>query len=440
MAEALNRQYLQKIRKIKSEMEESELDPLIHYKKIIGRDDLSFTFTQINMHQLRSILKSLKSSGSTGGDDISMRVLKQAQSELEPLILHLINSTISTNKFPESLKISKVVPIRKVGKEQTDSDGWRPVNLVTALSKVIEKVFLRQILQHLERHDLIGHQHHGAVHGKSTQTLITEIQDLLVEDRTNGQDSFLIALYQSKAYDLVCHEILLRKLEALGFKPQAIRIMTSFLSGRKQFVQVEGRRSECLLTGPNSVIQGSTISCALYLIYILDLPELFHEEKLQPKEYRESKKTNVKTFVDDVFLKAFKEDDKTFKESVLTLMESVETYTKANRLALNPDKSMIMLNTKNAAEKETFSVVLKGKVVKHSSEMIVLGNLLSDQLTWDRHVTSVLIPALRNRLRSMRIINKYLGNGFKAVYLNATFRSRLMFGIETWGGGSVKLY
>ena len=67
--------------------------------------------------------------------------------------------------------------------------------------KVIERDYLKQIIQHLERHKLIGHQHHGVVQGKSTQTLVTELQDLLVEDRTKGQESFLIALDQSKAYD-----------------------------------------------------------------------------------------------------------------------------------------------------------------------------------------------------------------------------------------------
>ena len=85
------------------------------------------------MSQLRSTLLNMKSTGSTRGDDISMRLLKQAQSELELLLLHLVNATIKTNEFPESLKITKVVPIKKVGKEPTNSDGWRPVNVVAVL-------------------------------------------------------------------------------------------------------------------------------------------------------------------------------------------------------------------------------------------------------------------------------------------------------------------
>ena len=43
-------------------------------------------------------------------------------------------------------------------------------------------------------------------------------------------------------------------------------------------------------------------------------------------------------------------------------------------------------------------------------------------------------PSLRNRIRTLRLISKYLDTGFKAIYCNSVFRSKLMFGLETWGG------
>ena len=180
---------------------------------------------------------------------------------------------------------------------------------------------LKQILDNLEKNELIGQQHHGTVKGKSTQTLVSELQDLLVEDTANGREAVLIALDQSKAYNLVYHPLLLANMRLLGFKQQSINIMTNFLSDRKQFVQIEGRRSEKLLIGPNSVIQGSTLSCMLYLIYILDFPELFHSEKHKPAEYRECPKTNLKTLIDDAYLKTLKENNKTFQETVYETME-----------------------------------------------------------------------------------------------------------------------
>ena len=261
----------------------------------------------------------------------------------------------------------------------------------------------------------VGQQHHGAVCGKSTQTLVSELQDILAEDISHNREAVLIALDQSKAYDLVSHEILLGKMRILGFKQQALKIMSSFLSNRKQYIQVEGKKSQKLLIGPNSVIQGSTLSCVLYLIYILDLPELFHTEKHEPAEYRNCHNTNLKTFIDDAYLKTIKKQGKTLKETVVETMNTIEEYTRANKLALNPDKSKIMLFTKDNVYKENFSIDLKGKTKKHSTEMLILGNLMADSWTWDKHIKQVLIPALSNKIRTLRLVNKYLDPGYKAI-------------------------
>ena len=215
--------------------------------------------------------------------------------------------------YPKSLKTTKIIPIPKSGKTKTTSEGWRPVNVVAALSKIIERVMLAQIMQHLKDNDLIAPQHHGSVKGKSTQTLVTELHDLLMEDLETGQESVLLVLDQSKAYYCVSHEILLDKLTMIGFQPQAAEIMSSFLSSRKQFVQIEGKISEKLDIGPNSVIQGLTLSCILFLIYILDMPVIFHSKSHKPEEYRKCSEVNIKTFVDDSYVKAKKKTTRHLK-------------------------------------------------------------------------------------------------------------------------------
>ena len=101
-----------------------------------------------------------------------------------------------------------------------------------ALSKIVEKVFLSQILKHLEFNKLISHHHHSSVKGRSTQTLVTELHDSLVENFNTGEDTALIVLDQSKAYNVVDHYILLQKLKMIGFTNQALKIMESFLKER----------------------------------------------------------------------------------------------------------------------------------------------------------------------------------------------------------------
>ena len=384
----------------------------------------------------------MKATGSTGDNDISLKMIKQAQQQLEPILLHLVNRNIATTTFPTPLKTSKVVPIRKLGKDATLSDGWCPINVVAALAKVIEHVLLGQILAHLSEHKLVGHEHHGAVRHKSTQSLVSELHDSLLQDLREGTDTALIALDQSKAYDVVDHAILLLKLEALGFKPQALNLMASYLKDRKQFVSLEGKTSEKLVVGPRSVIQGSTMSTALFLVYILDLPDLFHKtcpQKHDPVNMRKCEQTNAKTFMDDVFLRARPKPDQTMHQAIDETMEIVHDYMNANKLQLNPQKSQIMLISKDKKFKNNFKITLNDKIIKHKAEMIVLGNTLSDTLSWDTHVRSVVIPALTNRVRTLRNVAKYLKPGFKAQYANSVFFAKLMFGIESWGGAAQSL-
>ena len=109
--------------------------------------------------------------------------------------------------------------------------------------------------------------------------------------------------------------------------------------------------------------------------------------------------------------------------------------TRANQLSLNSDKTQILLMTKDQSYKDKFQVILNNKIIKHQKEATVLGNLISENLTWEAHVIKKLIPALRNRIRTMRLVTKYMDQGYRAIYSNAAFRSKLMFGLETWGGG-----
>ena len=442
MADALNRQYIQNVNKIKSLIPPSNIDPLIHYERTVGRVDQTFTFCEISMGDLNKIVDKMKPTGSQGEDDISMRIVKDARQELQPHLLLLVNQAIRTKTYPNQLKTTKIVPIEKKGKMTTSADSWRPVNVVPAISKILERVLLQQMLVHLEINKLVKHNHHGAIKGKSTQTIVIELYDKLMENMTKGDESILILLDQSKAYEIVDHDILIRKLKAIGFKGPAIDLMKSFLSDRKQYVQIQAMDSEKLLTGPQSVVQGSTVSCILFLIYVLDLPQVFHEPPNcpptphTPQEQVECPEPNAKTFVDDEYILITRsKDDKTpVNDKINQVMEKVATYTQANKLALNQDKTLIMLVTKNKDLRKNFQIELGGKRITHQKNVKILGNIFSEDLSWDNMIQKELIPSLKNRARTLKLVGKYMSSKFKKIYAQSTFKSKIIFGSESWGG------
>ena len=376
----------------------------------------------------------MKPTASEGRDCIPMKAIKAAIIELAPLILLLVNSTIKTRKFPIQLKTTKIIPIRKPDKDKNISDGWRPINIVQSLSKIIERVYLRQIIQHIKVNNLVNHSHHGGIRGKSTQSILTEVHDNLVETLENGEDAALVLVDQSKAFDIIDHEIMIEKLRIIGFTKQAIQIIKDYLCDRRQYVAIQNSQSDLLVTGPRSVVQGSTLSGVLYLIFILDLPYLTHETIHTPETYRKCKNANIKTFVDDCMAKVPNKPNSTLENEVTKFMKTMENYAASNKLIVNPDKTKVMIVSKNKEIKQNFNIILNGQEIKHSKQVTILGIKLSEDLLWESHVNTNLLPQIKNRVRCFKIIARYLSPRFKTIYANAIYRSKLLYGIDSWGG------
>ena len=111
-----------------------------------------------------------------------------------------------------------------MAKPQELSSGWRPINIVPSVSKIIEKCFLVQLTEYLKRNNFINFTHHGSVKGRGTQTLVQELFDNLMESVENDEVSAVIQTDQSKAYDVVNHDILLAKMKILGFNHKTLNI------------------------------------------------------------------------------------------------------------------------------------------------------------------------------------------------------------------------
>ena len=150
--------------------------------------------------------------------------------------------------------------------------------------------------------------------------------------------------------------------------------------------------------------------------------------KHSPEEQRKCSEPNAKTFVDDAVIQVRKQDDKSLEESVVETMGKVEEYMKANRMALNSEERKNSSHgsvEKSRTERKKFKIILNNKVI--------LGNTISSSLTWEAHVSKVLLPQLTNMTQMLKLVAKYLPPGFRALYSNSVFHSKLMFGIETWG-------
>ena len=161
-----------------------------------------------------------------------------------------------------------------------------------------------------------------------------------------GKNAIALIMDQSMAYDLVDHQILVKKLEAIGLDPNSTKLMKSYLENRQQSVYLEGYNSYPLTTGPRSVVQGSGLSCILFLIFTLDLPLIFYEEKITIQEIDDSTSPDSTTYIDDNFVMVKEKPNEDLQTTLNNTIDKIEKYININLLSLNRGKTQLMVLSK----------------------------------------------------------------------------------------------
>ena len=199
-----------------------------------------------------------------------MKMLKAVAIEISSPLAHIFNLSLKTAIFPSSLKLSRVVPIHKGGKTDI-CDNYRPIALLSSISKILEKIVSLKLVNHLEYHKLISPKQFGFQRSKNTEHNLLNVVNFISNAINEGKFCIGIFLDLKKAFDVCNHEILFKKLASKGVTGNSLKWFRSYLSGRRQIVEVNGQKST-QETIEMSVIQGSILGPILFLVYIDDLP------------------------------------------------------------------------------------------------------------------------------------------------------------------------
>ena len=147
----------------------------------------------------------MKSSKSSGLDNVDSYIIKLAKYELTPAITHIINTAITQGKFPSLWKCAKVVPLLKKG-DPTDPKNYHPVALLSVVSKIMERIAFNQIMSFLETHDILHPCHHCFRAKHNTCTALLQMQDIWLEALERNEITAVIMCDMSAAFDIVNHE------------------------------------------------------------------------------------------------------------------------------------------------------------------------------------------------------------------------------------------
>ena len=157
----------------------------------------------------------MNNSSAFGLDCIDTSVIKLVKPEILPALTHIVNLSITTRKFPDAWKRSKIVPLHKKG-DLLDPENYRPVAIVPILSKILERAVFNQIISYLNENSLLHPNHHAYRSQHNTTTALIQMYDGWLKAVEGGQLAGACLLDMSAAFDVVDHDLLLEKLSLYG--------------------------------------------------------------------------------------------------------------------------------------------------------------------------------------------------------------------------------
>ena len=116
-----------------------------------SRTNLKLHNISITPKMVKKVITNLESSKASGPDSIPVVVLKNCEPELSYILAKLFNKCLKQSCFPDCWKVSSVVPVFKNVGERSTAKNYRPVSLLSVVSKVFEKLINNTIVDHLEK-------------------------------------------------------------------------------------------------------------------------------------------------------------------------------------------------------------------------------------------------------------------------------------------------
>ena len=378
----------------------------------------SVYFNPTNTVEILNIVKSLKSSYSTGHDEISTHLLKQIiHSILTPLV-HIFNLSLTGGIVPTLLKTAKVIPIFKK-EDPACITNYRPISLLSSFSKILERIVYNRIYDFFTNNNLFNPDQYGFRKLHSTDLALAQFYDRVSTALANHEHVIGVFMDLSKAFDTLDHAILLSKLQHYGIRGVPLEWFSSYLSNRKQFTCYENTNSDTLSI-TCGVPQGSILGPLLFLIYINDISNV-------------SNILQCILFADDTNVFLSSPNFNTLVNTLNAELPKLSTWFKSNMLSLNLQKTNFIYfkHPRKQPIGHHFEIKIDNTILEMKTHTKFLGVFINENLNWSNHINYTLTPISRN-VGVLHKLKYYLSNKILFMLYNSLILPYILYCNIIW--------
>ena len=326
----------------------------------------------------------------------------------------LFNKSLHERVFPDQWKIAYVIPLFKSGDKSLPSN-YRPVSLLSCVSKLLEKIVFKNIFNHLHENKLLYKYQSGFIPGYSTTHQLIELYNKILLALNDKLVTSITFADISKAFDTVWIKALLYKLEKYGIKGDLLCWLKSYLCSRSQKVVLKDSLSKFGKLNAG-VPQGSVLGPLLFLIYINDIADGFSGFG--------------RLFADDTSIGHTAPNESILKNLISTDLVYLNAWSNRWLVKFNPNKTDIMIFSMKTIQ-SNFSFDFDGTTLEPVHTHKHLGVIFSSDCKWSKHVDK-LIEKTSKQLNVLRKLKFRLKREYLEKIYMTFIRPILEYSSEVW--------